>query len=168
MMTLGLKKATLTASILAISLAGCANGGQPTNQQAGTAVGGLLGAVAGGLAGTQVGEGRGRTVAIIAGTILGGAVGATIGNRLTQQDRVIAQQKTGARGEIVPTTPIYQYTPVSAQQTYDPQLAYGQPTYTQPTYNQPAYNQQPVYNQPVYNPQPATVTQSCREYILLL
>ncbi len=186
-MTFGLKKATLSASILAVGLAGCAdgNGGQIGNQQAGTAVGGLLGAVAGGLAGTQVGDGRGRTVAIIAGTILGGAVGATIGNRLTQQDQLIAQQttqraletappnqpvrwenpQTGVRGEIVPTTPIYSYTPVSTQQTFNQQPAYTQPTYTQPTYNQqPAYVDSTYSAQPAFNPQPATSTQSCREY----
>ncbi len=185
-MTLGLNKATLSASILAVGLAGCADG-SGGNQQTGTAVGGLLGAVAGGLAGTQVGDGRGRTAAIIAGTILGGAVGATIGNRLSQQDQLIAQQttqraletappnqpvrwenpQTGARGEIVPTTPIYAYTPVSTQQTYTQQQpAYTQPTYTQQTYTQqqPAYVDSTYSAQPAFNPQPATATQSCREY----
>ncbi len=184
-MTLGLNKATLSASILAVGLAGCADG-SGGNQQTGTAVGGLLGAVAGGLAGTQVGDGRGRTAAIIAGTILGGAVGATIGNQLSQQDQLIAQQttqraletappnqpvrwenpQTGARGEIVPTTPIYAYTPVSTQQTFNQQPAYTQPTYTQQTYTQqqPAYVDSTYSAQPAFNPQPATATQSCREY----
>lgn len=151
MMTLGLKKATVTASILVLALAGCANTGQPSNQQAGTTVGGVLGAVAGGLAGTQVGSGRGRTAAIIAGSILGGALGAGIGNRLTQQDNIYSQQttqqalntapvnqpvrwqnpQTGTYGDVVATTPVYQqaYTPPQYQQQQQP--TYGT-TYSQP------------------------------------
>lgn len=143
-----LSKSTVAASILALSLAGCANNGQPSNQQVGTAAGGVIGAVAGGLVGTQVGKGRGRTAAIIAGSILGGALGAGIGNRLTQQDEVYAQQttqralasappnqpvrwtnpQTGTYGDVVATTPVYQ------QPYYDPyqqQGAYGT-TYSQP------------------------------------
>ncbi len=191
MMTLGLNKTSLTAPILAIALAGCANGTQPTTQQGGAIGAGVIGAVAGGLLGTQVGKGRGRTAAIIAGTILGGAVGSAIGSRLTQQDQILAQQatqrtletapvnqpvqwqnpQTGARGEIVATTPLFEYAPVSQQQPVYTEPAYTQQTYTQPAYTQPAYTQvQPTYTNDVYtaqqplNAQPATATQSCREY----
>ncbi len=149
MMTLGLKKTTLAATILAMSLAGCANGGAG-NQQVGTTIGGLVGAAAGGLAGTQVGQGRGRTAAIIAGTILGGALGAGIGNSLTAQDNALAQQttqqaltsapqnqpvrwqnpQTGTYGDVVATTPIYQQ-PYNTVYQQAPQPAYAT-TYSQP------------------------------------
>lgn len=144
MMTQGFKKATLTAMIATFGLAGCVeNTGRTSQQDAGIAVGGLLGAVAGGLAGTQVGKGRGRTTAIIAGSILGGLAGGAIGNRLGQRDEQLAQQATqqtlasapvnqpvrwqnpqsGAYGDVVATTPVYQqpvqvaYQPTAASYT---------------------------------------------------
>ena len=150
-MTLGLTKATATAAILALGLAGCTNGG-PSNQQLGTTTGGVLGAVAGGLVGTQVGSGRGRTAAIIAGTVLGGALGAGIGNRLTQQDNVYAQQttqqalntapvnqpvrwqnpETGTYGDVVATTPVYQQAYAPQQQQYQQQQQTYGTSYSQP------------------------------------
>lgn len=125
------RKLTAAAALSALTLAGCVDGSQPSNQQVGTTVGGALGAVAGGLAGTQVGSGRGRTAAIIAGTILGGALGAGIGNRLTAQDQQYARAttaqalsnnrpnqpaqwrnpQTGTYGTVEPTTPYYEYQP---------------------------------------------------------
>ncbi len=138
MMTLGLKNATLTASILTLGLAGCVeNTGRTTQQDAGIAVGGLAGALAGGFLGTQVGGGSGRTTAIIAGSILGGLAGGALGNRLGQQDQQLSQQatqqtlasapvnqpvrwqnpQTGAYGDVVATTPVYQQTYAAPQPT---------------------------------------------------
>jgi len=148
MMTLGIKKATVTATILAMGLAGCANSGG--TQQVGTLVGGVLGAAAGGAAGSQIGDGRGRTAAIIAGTILGGALGAGVGSRLTAQDNQFAQQttqqalasappnqpvrwqnpQTGTYGDVVATTPVYQQ-PYNTVYQQAPQPAYAT-TYSQP------------------------------------
>lgn len=152
-MSLVLRKTTVVAAVLALGLAGCVDGSQPSNQQVGTTAGGALGAIAGGLAGTQVGSGRGRTAAIIAGTILGGALGAGIGNRLTAEDNLFAQQttqqalasappnqpvrwqnpNTGVYGEVIPTSPVYQQ-PLPA--SYQQQQVYGQPTYGT-SYSQP-------------------------------
>lgn len=153
MMTLGLKKATLMASIMAFGLAGCVeNTGRTGQQDAGIAVGGLLGAIGGGLAGTQVGKGRGKTAAIIAGSILGGLAGGALGNslaqRLTPQDEAYSQQttqqalssaqvnqpvawqnpQTGVYGNVTPVSQVYQqpyYAPQQAPATYG--TTYSQP-----------------------------------------
>jgi surface antigen len=157
-MTLGLKKATLSASIIAFALAGCANGGQPSTQQAGTAVGGALGAIAGGLAGTQVGKGRGRTAAIIGGSVLGGLLGAGIGNRLTAQDEQYAAQSTvQALNTAPPNQPVRWQNPQTG--------TYGDVTPTTPVYQQPyydAYQQQPQQTYGTTYSQPQTV--DCRDY----
>ena len=47
---------------------------------------GAAGAAAGGVIGSQVGDGTGRTVAIIAGAALGAIVGASIGRQLDKGD----------------------------------------------------------------------------------
>jgi surface antigen len=43
--------------------------------------------VAGGVIGSQIGEGTGRTVAIIVGSVLGGLIGREIGEDLDEADR---------------------------------------------------------------------------------
>lgn len=73
---------TVFAGLLALSIAGCANGG-PSNEQ----IGGLVGAAAGAAIGSQIGSGTGRTIAIAAGTLLGYWAGSTVARRLTSQDR---------------------------------------------------------------------------------
>jgi len=50
-------------------------------------IGTVVGAVAGGAIGSQVGDGDGRTVAIIVGSVLGAAVGRAIGADLDDADR---------------------------------------------------------------------------------
>ena len=50
-------------------------------------IGTVLGAVAGGAIGSQVGDGDGRTVAIIVGTALGALIGREIGRDLDDADR---------------------------------------------------------------------------------
>jgi surface antigen len=73
---------TALAGLLALSLAGCANGG-PSNEQ----IGGLVGAAAGVAIGSQIGSGTGRTLAIAAGALLGYWAGSAVARRLTTEDR---------------------------------------------------------------------------------
>lgn len=86
----------VTASVLAVSAAGCA---QNPSQET---VGGLTGAVIGGVVGQQIGEGRGKDLATIAGVVLGAAVGANIGRHLDAQDELRAQQalETNRTGQV--------------------------------------------------------------------
>ena len=107
------------ALLLAGSLAACQSGPGYQGTGGGAALGTLGGAVAGGLIGNQFGGGRGRTVATIAGTLIGGLIGNQVGQYLSQQDQVYAQNtamqsletrqpsswtnpETGARGTFTP------------------------------------------------------------------
>ncbi|MBI5442288.1 MAG: glycine zipper 2TM domain-containing protein [Deltaproteobacteria bacterium] len=81
-MKTGLKKWLFLPLLLV--LAGCAG---TEREQVGTVIGGA----AGGLLGSQVGEGSGRTAAIIAGAILGGAAGRSIGTAIDKSDEEKAQ-----------------------------------------------------------------------------
>lgn len=156
MRTFVLRKATVAASVLALGLAGCADGTGPSTQQGATIGGGALGAVVGGLAGTQVGSGRGRTAAIIAGTILGGALGAGIGNRLTAEDNQYATQTTQqALASAPPNQPVRWQNPNTG--------VYGDVTPVSPVYQQPysnVYGQQPAYGTTYSQPQAV----DCRDY----
>jgi surface antigen len=51
------------------------------------AIGAVLGGLAGAAVGSQIGDGSGRTVAIIAGTALGALIGSRIGRSLDDKDR---------------------------------------------------------------------------------
>jgi surface antigen len=178
-----------TAPLFAVALvtAGCQNGGgQPvvSNQ----AIGGALGAAAGGLLGTQVGSGRGRTAAIIGGAVLGGLVGTAVAARLSPQGQQVVvnttQQSLSSApvgqpaswrdpvnpqiyGTVTPTSAPY-YVQVPADQYLGPvqsQQAYA-PAQPQP-YGQPVYNQQQAYAQPQYQrPQAVATSQGieCRDY----
>ena len=64
--------------IAAISMNGCA-----TQENTGRILGGAVGAAAG----SQVGDGNGRTAAIIGGAVLGAVVGGAIGSRMDDKDR---------------------------------------------------------------------------------
>lgn len=48
-------------------------------------VGGVLGAVAGGVVGSTIGHGSGRTLATLGGALLGGALGVGVGGATAQQ-----------------------------------------------------------------------------------
>jgi len=52
-----------------------------------TAVGAVLGGVAGGVIGAEAGKGDQRTVAIVVGTVIGAVIGAEIGRRMDKADR---------------------------------------------------------------------------------
>lgn len=73
------------AVALAVFVAGCAETGGRKE------VGGLLGAIGGGLLGAQVGSGSGRLIATGAGAVLGGLIGADIGDGV---DKAKAAQRT--------------------------------------------------------------------------
>jgi surface antigen len=85
-----MKKARLIALSALISgalmLTGCQN--QPTKEEQA----GLVGAIAGGLLGSQVGDGKGRMAAIMAGTIIGHHMGSSVGRTMDEVDRMKANQ----------------------------------------------------------------------------
>ncbi len=164
------KKIAAPLVAVAFLTAGCQNGGgQPlvTNQ----AIGGALGAAAGGLLGTQVGSGRGRTAAIIGGAVLGGLVGTAVAARLSPQGQQVVVNTTQQslstapvgqpaswrdpvnpqiHGTVTPTSaPYYVQVPAdqylgpvqTQQQAYAPAQQYGQQVYAQP---QPQYQRPQV------------------------
>lgn len=84
-----MKKLVLIAAIATLGLSAC-----NTLQGAGTkqTIGGLGGAVAGGLLGAQVGDGKGQLIATGAGVLLGGLLGSEIGSSLDNADKAYAMQ----------------------------------------------------------------------------
>ncbi len=82
-------------------------------------LGSLLGAAAGGLAGSQIGDGRGQLAAVAGGTLLGFLMGGTIGRNMDEVDQNCVGQAlehagdgqqiawdnpwTGAQYQVVPT-----------------------------------------------------------------
>ncbi len=68
----------LTLAILLIVLTGCAS-----QQQKGTIIGGVTGA----LIGSVIGDGSGQNVAIAVGAIAGSLIGSSIGQRFDEQDQ---------------------------------------------------------------------------------
>jgi surface antigen len=68
---------------LAAALALTACESPPTQQQAGTVVGGVLG----GVLGSQVGRGSGRTAATVIGTLIGASIGGAVGRSMDDNDR---------------------------------------------------------------------------------
>jgi surface antigen len=82
-------------------------------------LGSLLGAAAGGLAGSQIGDGRGQLAAVAGGTLLGFLMGGTIGRNMDEIDQNCVGQalehaedgqqiawnnpQTGAQYQVVPT-----------------------------------------------------------------
>ncbi|MES2729242.1 MAG: RT0821/Lpp0805 family surface protein [Pseudomonadota bacterium] len=82
-----MNKVILSALVAtSLLLAGCETGG--TKQT----VGGLTGAVAGGLLGAQIGDGRGQIAAAAIGTLLGAMAGSEIGKSLDKADLAYANQ----------------------------------------------------------------------------
>ena len=79
----------LTAMIASVGLAGC-----ESIQDSGTkqTVGGVGGAVLGGLLGSKVGKGDGQLWATGIGVLLGGLVGSEVGRSLDKADMVHAQR----------------------------------------------------------------------------
>lgn len=75
--------------IAALGLSACETFNNSGQKQT---IGGLGGAVAGGILGAQVGSGSGRLVAVGVGTLLGGLVGSEVGRSLDKADMVYAQR----------------------------------------------------------------------------
>lgn len=73
----------LLAGAMSISLAACDTEAGP-KQGMGT----LLGAGAGALAGSQIGDGRGQMAAIAIGTLLGAGLGQSVGKSLDRADQL--------------------------------------------------------------------------------
>lgn len=115
-------------SVLSISalllLPGCSNQmGQ--REGAGT----LLGAIAGGLLGSQIGEGDTRLFAVGAGTLLGAMVGGEIGRSLDATDRMLMERTAGRAFEYAPSnTPVEWRNPDTGHSgTYTPHNVIQQP-----------------------------------------
>lgn len=82
---------TVTPVVLAAFVLGACNTTDGGTKQT---IGGLTGAVLGGVLGSQVGKGKGQLVAVGAGAILGGLLGSSIGKSLDDVDRLKADQAT--------------------------------------------------------------------------
>ena len=74
----GISAAFLMLALSLLVLSGCA-----TQQQKGTIIGGVAGA----LIGSVIGDGSGQNVAIAAGAIAGSLIGSSIGQRFDEQDQ---------------------------------------------------------------------------------
>lgn len=79
--------ALLIVAAMGVSACQTGSGGKET-------IGGLGGAVLGGVLGSQIGSGSGQLVAVGAGAILGGLLGSSIGRSLDQADRAQMEQTT--------------------------------------------------------------------------
>ncbi len=72
-----------------VVMTGCGGGNMGVTKETGGAV---LGGAAGGALGSQVGDGKGRTAAIIGGTLLGALLGGAVGRSMDTTDRLQAQR----------------------------------------------------------------------------
>lgn len=97
-------KKVLTAAVVAVSLAACAQqggeGGFGMNKQTGGAV---LGGVGGAVAGAQFGKGTGQIAATALGTLLGAFVGSEVGSSLDRADATYAHQAGQQAFETAPS-----------------------------------------------------------------
>jgi surface antigen len=98
----------VSAALLLAFAASCASVQEGVEGAPKTTLGGLGGAVAGGLLGAAIGDGRTRDIA--AGTAVGALLGVLAGNVLDQRDQRLASQaaaralETAPSGEAVPWT----------------------------------------------------------------
>ncbi|RVU33841.1 glycine zipper 2TM domain-containing protein [Hwanghaeella grinnelliae] len=92
-----MKAKPLIVVAMAASLLTACEANQGTKQT----IGGLGGAVLGGLLGSQIGGGSGRLVAVGAGAVLGGLVGSSIGKSLDETDKLMMERTTQASLEHV-------------------------------------------------------------------
>ncbi len=81
-------KALALSVMVSLGVTACTTSQGNQKQQAGSLLGGALGAVIG----SQFGEGSGRDYAIAAGAILGALAGSNIGAQLDERDRLLAGQ----------------------------------------------------------------------------
>lgn len=109
-------KLGLVVLVVIFALSGCET---TTHAQEGQ----VIGAVIGGVAGAQVGDGRGRTAAIILGSLAASMIGQHIGQSMDDTDRMLAAQtlndyRTGeSRSWVNPDTGYhYTFTPTRTHQ----------------------------------------------------
>lgn len=82
-----MKRALAAIVVLALVLAGCAPAMGP-REGGGT----VLGAAGGALLGSQIGDGRGRLVAVAIGTLAGALIGQDIGRTLDRADQAFMER----------------------------------------------------------------------------
>ncbi len=82
------RKWIVTAAMIVMMTAGCAESGYGPKQT----VGGLTGAALGGLLGAQFGSGAGQLAATGAGVLIGGLIGSEIGRSMDDVDRMRANE----------------------------------------------------------------------------
>ena len=106
----------------------------------------LLGAAAGGLVGSQIGQGQGRIVATAAGTFIGAMIGANVSN--SSYDRAPSYSRTTYRSPRQIYAP-YRYADTHAARTVyvDNRTYINNTTVTQTTVNHTDYNR---YSRPTY------------------
>lgn len=85
------RMATLALALVAtMTVAACQTTGTGTKET----IGGVSGAVLGGVLGSHVGRGTGQLIAVGAGAVLGGLVGSSIGRSLDDVDRMKMERTT--------------------------------------------------------------------------
>ncbi|CDF81466.1 SH3 type 3 domain-containing protein [Pseudomonas knackmussii B13] len=115
------RKASISVLVATIGFSsGCANmsDNEWVNKEN---IGTLVGATAGVLIGSQVGQGKGRTAAMLIGALAGGALGKTIGAKMDENDRqalaLQTQQVLNASGDGQATTWTSSHSGATAQIT---------------------------------------------------
>ncbi len=88
-------------SVIAVAMAASLLAACQTNSGPKETIGGLGGAVLGGLLGSQVGKGRGQLVAVGVGAVLGGVLGSSVGKSLDDTDKLMMERTTQASLEHV-------------------------------------------------------------------
>ena len=88
-------------SLIAVAMAASLLTACQTNSGTKETIGGLGGAVLGGLLGSQVGSGRGKLVAVGVGAVLGGLLGSSVGKSLDDTDKLMMERTTQASLEHV-------------------------------------------------------------------
>lgn len=95
-------KKIIAVALTTTMLAACAGQGGYGNQGGGSTIftkenmGGVGGAVVGGVLGSNVGKGKGQLAATAVGAILGGMAGQSIGRSLDKADQMYANQAFGS------------------------------------------------------------------------
>ncbi len=93
-----MKKLLIIISVFSLILTGCVS--QPGEREG---FGTLLGAGAGALLGSHVGEGQGRLVAVAIGTLAGALIGQDVGRTLDEADKIAMEQNAQYALEHAPT-----------------------------------------------------------------
>ncbi|MBN8531443.1 MAG: glycine zipper 2TM domain-containing protein [Alphaproteobacteria bacterium] len=97
-------KIIASAALLSLTLAACAQPGNPHGGGINKEMGGTaIGAIGGGILGSNIGKGKGNIAAIIGGTLLGGMLGNQIGASLDRADMAYYNQTSQRALERAPS-----------------------------------------------------------------